>query len=50
MDTKTLAAGIVGFLLGGLVVSIAAEIENDDARQPAHGSATQLQITARPTT
>ena len=42
MDTKTLASGIIGFLLGGLVVSIAAEVENDDAPQPVHGSATQL--------
>ena len=31
MDTKALAFGIVGFLLGGLVVSIAAtQFEDDD--------------------
>ncbi|WP_309080647.1 hypothetical protein [Zhihengliuella sp.] len=32
MNTKILAAGVVGFLLGGLVVSIAAQLE-----EPAHG-------------
>jgi hypothetical protein len=31
MDTKALAFGIVGFLLGGLVVSVAAtQLEDDD--------------------
>ncbi len=39
MRTTTLAAGLVGFLLGGLVVSIAAELEPDDP-PPAHGSST----------
>jgi hypothetical protein len=38
MNTNTLAAGVVGFLLGGLTVSIAAEIENDDDPKPSHGS------------
>ena len=38
MDTKSLAAGVIGFLLGGLVVSIAAEIEKDDSPPPAHGA------------
>lgn len=38
MNTTTLAAGVVGFLLGGLTVSIAAELENDDPAPPAHGS------------
>ena len=37
METKTLLAGIVGFLLGGLVVSVAAELE-DDSPPPAHGT------------
>lgn len=37
MDTKTLAAAIAGFLLGGLVVSTAAQLERPDA--PAHGAA-----------
>ncbi len=36
MNTTTLAAAIVGFLFGGLTVSIAAEFENDDDRSP-HG-------------
>ncbi|WP_205014210.1 hypothetical protein [Nocardioides albidus] len=35
MNVNTLAAGVIGFLLGGLVVSTAAELENDEA--PAHG-------------
>ena len=37
MNTNTLAAAVIGFLLGGLTVSIAAEIE-DDAPAPSHGS------------
>jgi hypothetical protein len=39
MNTSTLAAGIVGFLLGGLVVSVAAQLE-DDEPAPGHGAAT----------
>jgi hypothetical protein len=38
MNTNTLAAALAGFLLGGLVVSIAAELEDDDAAPPAHGA------------
>ena len=38
MNTNTLAAGIIGFLLGGLTVSVAAELEKDDAPAPSHGS------------
>ncbi len=38
MNTTTLAAGVIGFLLGGLTVSIAAELENDPDPAPAHGS------------
>jgi hypothetical protein len=39
MNTNTLAAGVIGFLLGGLVVSVAAELEPDDAPPaPAHGA------------
>ena len=38
MNTNTLAAGVIGFLLGGLTVSIAAEIEDDDSKPPAHSS------------
>lgn len=39
MDTKVLLAGIIGFLLGGLLVSIAATtFENDQLQQdPVHG-------------
>lgn len=46
MNTNTLAAGVIGFLLGGLVVSIAAELE-DDAPPPSHGSSGQHQIIDR---
>lgn len=38
MNTKTLAAAVIGFLLGGLTVSIAAQLENDTSPQPTHGS------------
>ena len=38
MDTKTLAAGVIGFLLGGLVVSIAAELENGDNDAHSYGA------------
>jgi hypothetical protein len=38
VNTNTLAAGVVGFLLGGLVVSVAAELERDDPPQPSHSS------------
>ncbi|WP_426244992.1 hypothetical protein [Nocardioides sp. LHG3406-4] len=44
MNTSTLAAGVVGFLLGGLTVSVAAELEKDDAREPAHGSSLHQSI------
>ena len=37
MNTTTLAGALVGFLLGGLTVSIAAELE-EDSPPPAHGS------------
>lgn len=36
MNVNTLAAGVIGFLLGGLVVSTAASLEDDD-KVPAHG-------------
>jgi len=42
MSTSTLAAGIVGFLLGGLVVSVAAQLEEEPP--PAHGSGNHLVI------
>jgi hypothetical protein len=40
MNTNTLAAGVIGFLLGGLTVSIAAELEDSgaDRQPPAHGA------------
>lgn len=38
MNTNTLAAAVVGFLLGGLTVSIAAELEDDGPPAPGHGS------------
>ena len=38
MNTNTLAAAVIGFMLGGLTVSIAAELEDDGAQPPAHGS------------
>ena len=37
MNTSTLAAAVVGFLLGGLTVSIAAELDADESHQPTHG-------------
>ncbi|GAA3712354.1 hypothetical protein GCM10022377_27420 [Zhihengliuella alba] len=37
MNTKILAAGLVGFLLGGLVVSVAAQLE-----EPAHSEPTGI--------
>lgn len=36
METRILFAGLVGFLLGGLVVSVAAELEDEPA--PAHAA------------
>jgi len=38
MNTNTLAAGVVGFLLGGLTVSIAAGFEEDSGPSPGHSS------------
>ncbi|WP_456698658.1 hypothetical protein [Aeromicrobium sp. P5_D10] len=38
MNTKTLAAALIGFMLGGLTVSIAAELEDDDKPKPSHSS------------
>jgi hypothetical protein len=46
MNTNTLAAALAGFLLGGLVVSIAAELEDDDAAPPVH-SAPAMQTKTR---
>jgi hypothetical protein len=41
MNTNILAAGLIGFLLGGLVVSTAAQLENDGAEAPSHSSSSQ---------
>ncbi len=38
MNVNTLAAGVIGFLLGGLVVSTAASLEDDGEKSPSHGS------------
>ena len=38
MNTNTLAAAVIGFLLGGLTVSIAAELEDDEPAPPSHGA------------
>lgn len=37
VNTNTLAAALVGFLLGGLTVSIAAQLDDDTGDSP-HGS------------
>jgi hypothetical protein len=43
MNINTLAAGVIGFLLGGLTVSIAAELEDDEpAKPPSHGAPARL--------
>jgi uncharacterized protein (DUF305 family) len=42
METRALLFGIIGFLLGGLVVSIAATQLDDDA--PADGSMTMTEM------
>ncbi|MGI9085360.1 MAG: hypothetical protein ACR2FE_08690 [Aeromicrobium sp.] len=36
MNTNTLAAAVIGFLLGGLVVATAAELEDDSPKQENH--------------
>jgi hypothetical protein len=43
MSTNTLAAAVIGFLLGGLTVSIAAELESDDQPAPGHESTSMVQ-------
>lgn len=46
MNTTTLAAAVIGFLIGGLTVSIAAELE-DDASSPSHGSSNHQTVDGR---
>jgi hypothetical protein len=43
MSTNTLAAAVIGFLLGGLTVSIAAELESDEEPAPGHESSSVVQ-------
>ncbi len=38
MNTNTLAAAVIGFLLGGLTVSIAAELEDEKEPAPSRGT------------
>lgn len=45
METKSLLYGLIGFFLGGLVVSVAATVESPHASQPdpaPHGMAREL--------
>ena len=44
MNTNTLAAGVIGFLLGGLTVSIAADLENDSTPAPSNDSGSHQSI------
>ncbi len=44
MNTNTLAAAVIGFLLGGLTVSIAAELEDDNPESPSHGAGTHSTV------
>ena len=44
MNTTTLAAALVGFLLGGLTVSVAAELEEDESRSPHSGPVATLVV------
>ena len=44
MNTNTLAAALVGFLLGGLTVSVAAKLEDNGANSP-HGVPAPVVIT-----
>ena len=42
METRPLLFGIIGFLLGGLVVSIAAQLEDDGAEGTSDMTMTQM--------
>ena len=44
MNTNTLAAGVIGFLLGGLTVSIAAELEDEPNPASPHSSSQHQSI------
>jgi len=45
MNTNTLAAGVIGFLLGGLTVSIAADLEDEKDPAPSHGTSNHQGMT-----
>ena len=45
MNTNTLAAAVIGFLLGGLTVSIAADLEDEKDPAPSHGSSNHESMT-----
>jgi len=45
LSTATLAAAIVAFMLGGLAVSVAAELADSDTETGTHAKATALSIT-----
>ena len=47
MNPTTLAAALVGFLLGGLTVSVAAELEDNGQSSP-HGAAYLAEQMASP--
>lgn len=47
MNTNTLAAALIGFMLGGLTVSVAAELEDDDATSPHRTSGQHSAVTSR---
>ena len=45
LSTATLTSAIIAFMLGGLVVSIAAELESNDTETGPHAEATTLFVT-----
>ncbi|WP_435768838.1 hypothetical protein [Nocardioides sp. SYSU DS0651] len=47
MNTNTLAAGVIGFLLGGLVVSTAASLQDDGEPAPSHGVGQHVVVESR---
>ena len=44
MNTNSLAAALVGFLLGGLTVSVAAQLEDDETNAPHSVPTTTLEV------
>jgi hypothetical protein len=43
MNTNVLAGAVIGFLLGGLTVSVAAELEDDEPKPPPSHGISQIQ-------